>query len=264
MDDNDDVSGFDFNDCIFLTEGQVCSKMPIRKDCYYILHNVPKIEGIGKSVNIQYLTFETKAYPEIAKGIHLVGDDGLCFPWGSPFLPHEFNEDDVVRERTDDIYYLGTVDNRETIGGNYEKIWMFAHSAMNDGHKTYVGGGYTGDKGSGILNYISGWISESDQYSLLRTAYMQPALQGERQLKNGMIPCRLFKSISCGLDGITNNFFAASFFDNHVIYDDDMFSLYVSADLRKCEIERRVWLMHEVKTYHTYLQRVENILKVLL
>ena len=36
FDDNDDVSNFDFSDSLFLTEGQVDRKIPVREDCQYI------------------------------------------------------------------------------------------------------------------------------------------------------------------------------------------------------------------------------------
>lgn len=263
LDNDDDVSGVDFSDGIFLTEGQVCQKMPVRKDCKYILHNCPQL-GIekGKFVNIQYLTYDSMKYEQVSPGIHKI-DDCICFPWGSPFLPNEFDLSDVDRKRNKKIYYLGTVDNPDVEGGNYNPILEFAESALDGGYKTYVGGGYTGLQPD-ILNYIRGWISEEEQYYYLRGGYMQPALQGKRQLVNGMIPCRLFKSISCGLDGITNNFMANAFFNDALVYEDSCSELFYSAHKRQDEIARKKWLMIQVQKYHTYVNRVKAILEVLL
>ena len=39
FDDNDDIRNFDFSESLFVTEGQVDEKIPIREDCYYVLHN---------------------------------------------------------------------------------------------------------------------------------------------------------------------------------------------------------------------------------
>ena len=38
LDDSDDISGINFEGTLFLTEGQVDSKIPIRDDCFYLLH----------------------------------------------------------------------------------------------------------------------------------------------------------------------------------------------------------------------------------
>lgn len=40
FDDTDDVSNFDFSNTLFITEGQVDKNIPMRNDCYYMLHNV--------------------------------------------------------------------------------------------------------------------------------------------------------------------------------------------------------------------------------
>src|SRR5690349_5990415 len=39
FDDADDVSDFNFSNTLFLTEGQVDKKIPLRADCIYLLHN---------------------------------------------------------------------------------------------------------------------------------------------------------------------------------------------------------------------------------
>ena len=40
FDHNDDVSGFDFSNCIFFTEDQVKKGIPLRNDCKYIAHHI--------------------------------------------------------------------------------------------------------------------------------------------------------------------------------------------------------------------------------
>src|ERR1019366_2022421 len=39
FDDNNIPSDFDFSNSLFLTEGQVDKRIPLRDDCYYVLHN---------------------------------------------------------------------------------------------------------------------------------------------------------------------------------------------------------------------------------
>lgn len=262
LDDNDDISSIDLSDSLFLTEGQVCAKMPRRKDSVYFLHNCEKMDGLGKYINIQYYHKDCMNYEHVAHGIAVI-DDCILFPWGSPLLPEEFDESDLTRERGNDIYYLGTVNNQKENGGNYSKIMDFAEEAFNDGHKTFIGGGYTGNIKNKYLNNISGWIKEEDHISYYKNAYMTPALQGDNQLINGMIPCRLFKAISYGNDGITNNDFARDFFYGNVLYKSDARELYHFSESRTREISRKKWLFNFVKENHTYLNNINAMLQMI-
>jgi hypothetical protein len=261
VDDNDDISGFNLSDSIFLTEGQVCSKMPLRKDCTYILHNCSKLEGIGNHINIQYYQKDCLKMDHVAHGI-AVQDDCLFFPWGSPLLPHEFNINDVTKLRNSLVYYLGTVNNPEE-NGNYQPLLDCERACRENGHPVYAGGGYTPYMRKDTLNYIPGWISNEDEAMYLRNGYMAPAIQGPNQLGNQMIPCRLFKSISYGLDGLTINPLAYEFFDRNVIYNPDAYQLFYDAENRKEEVERKRWLMNFVKDHHTYLNSINAIMEMI-
>ena len=203
----------------------------------------------------------TYKFDEITHGITY---DGGClfFPWGSPLLPKEFDNQDLRRTRNSDIYYLGTV-NGKGDNGNYDIISRFAEVAHQDGHTTYVGGGYTGKNSNPYLNYLSGWISEEQQAEYLKSCYMSPALQGENQLINGMIPCRLFKSISYGGDGISNNSFAFEIFNGFIIFNKNPEDLYYAARANFNNVNRRKLLFEFVKRNHTYVNNVNAILSVL-
>ena len=39
LDENDNISNIDFSNTLFLTEGSTDTNIPIRNDCYYVLHN---------------------------------------------------------------------------------------------------------------------------------------------------------------------------------------------------------------------------------
>jgi len=259
LDDNDDVSGVDFSDCIFLTCGGACEKMPRRKDCKYILHNCPPMEGVGKFINIQYLTKDSAIFEQISHGITFEGDC-VYFPWGSPLLPHEFKEETVTNPRGNDVYFIGTIDIH-----TFPVINEFARACVDDGHIFYGGGGYTGKQLDSHITWLDGWITEEDQIQYLKEAYMVPAIQNDRQLQNGMIPCRLFKAISYGNDGITNNKFAYEFFDKNIVFgpSDRLYDLFLYAKYLSDDAERRKELMNFVKENHTYLNNIKAILSVL-
>jgi len=261
FDHNDDVSTFNFSNCIFLTAGEADIKIPLRKNCKYITHNCKTYDGIGKRLNIQYTTYESYQFEVVAPGI-TYKDECLYFPWGSPLLPHEFDEKDLTNENRDGVYFLGTV-NGPKDGGNYDNVAKFASECTKNGHKFIAGGGYTGETDNKDIHYINGWISKQEHDKFLKEAYMAPAIQGDNQLGNGMIPCRIFKAISHGGDGITNNALVYDFFDREVVYNPDCSQLYYDAESRNNEIERKRYLWNEVKTKHTFIERCKVILKLL-
>jgi hypothetical protein len=262
MDNEDDVSNFDFTDCLFLTEGQCIEKIPKRKDCKYILHNCPPMEGIGDWVNIQYLTYDSWQFSEVSHGITF-RDGCLYFPWGSPSLPEEFDLNDVDKPRSNIVYYLGSLYGKDVPNGNYKNVAAFANASYDDNHPFHAGGSYTGVEKNRHITYLPGWITEEDQTRYLKDAYMSPAIQGASQLVNGMIPCRIFKAISFGNDGITNNPMAYEFFKKSVVWDSDCYNLYFEAKNREDEIARKKWLMNFVKENHTYLNNIKAILQCL-
>lgn len=259
FDDKDDVSGFDFSGAIILSEALACVGMPIRKDCSYILHNCGNIDGIGNRVNIQYLTYESMKYEKIEHGITTI-DNCVFFPWGSPLLPHEFNFNDVGNWRSG-AYFIGYL-NGPNDNGNYENVSKFAQAAHDDGCGMFVGGSYTGKTQNPNLTYLDGWVSKEDEANYLRHSYVAPAIQGENQLSNGMIPCRIFKAISYGNEGVTNNPMAYEFFDGNVIYNNDPYELYYDHKKNR-NFSRISDVMKFVAEKHTYINNIQAILKLL-
>jgi hypothetical protein len=220
------------------------------------------MDGIVRRINIQYLTREWSDSEEIAPGIKLEGDCVL-FPWGANMLTNEFNEELLTSKRDKNIYFLGTM-SKTGGNGTYDRISMFADVASHNGYKMIVGGGYTGNIEDGNISYLDGWISEEDQAKYLSSGVMSPAIQSDFQLKNGMIPCRLFKSISYGMIGITNNDFAHSYFQEQTIYSTDMEELFYLAEKELNNLEKKKFLFNFVRENHTYINNINAILKVLL
>ena len=44
LDNKSDISGINFTNSLFLTEGQVDQSIPLRNDCFYLLHIVYTLE----------------------------------------------------------------------------------------------------------------------------------------------------------------------------------------------------------------------------
>jgi spore maturation protein CgeB len=101
---------------------------------------------------------------------------------------------------------------------------------------------------------------------LIRESIIAPAIQSRWQCDNGYIPCRIFKNISYGKMGITNNETVYDLFDKQIIYDPDINEALKkglqfersSPDTRKDAI---LQLMKTVRDNHTYLNRISTILQ---
>src|SRR5580700_7720749 len=69
FDDTDAVSDFDWTDTLFITEGQVDKKIPLRMDCHYMLHNCidPKYRTLPRKnyFNFQVFTDSIFSVPNL-------------------------------------------------------------------------------------------------------------------------------------------------------------------------------------------------------
>lgn len=94
VDDEDDVSGVDFSGALFVTEGQVDTRIPIRRDCKYVLHNCDGRRY--ESVRSNCLTIQVYCAKQMqSRSFDRVGPasyyaDGVLYqPWATDLLPHE-------------------------------------------------------------------------------------------------------------------------------------------------------------------------------
>lgn len=245
-----DISGFDFSNSLFLTEGQVDSGIPIRSDCKYILHNceMSKYESIKENcLQIQVYTKDVLKYNfEKVGNFEYYKDKLLYLYWATDLLPNEINFS--PKERDSSIYWIGTIGAGQF--GNINEINAFTKSCILDG-KTFI-------HKSGVD------FSQGQEY--ISKSYIAPAINGTWQVEKGYIPCRIFKNISYGQFGVTNNESVQELFHNLLVYDQDCSELYTKAKenlLTEDHDKRLSNLMNIVKADHTYINRIETILKFL-
>lgn len=104
-------------------------------------------------------------------------------------------------------------------------------------------------------------MSIEQNEELTRTSFTSPALQDNIQVKKRYIPCRIFKNISYGKMGITNNPAVNELFDNRLIYDSNLNNLFqkmIEFEMNP-DNEKRKELMEYVRDNHTYLNRINTI-----
>lgn len=113
-------------------------------------------------------------------------------------------------------------------------------------------------------------ISNDEQLRRIREALLAPALQGSDQLRSpetggSYVPCRIFKNISYGAFGLSNNPTVGELLGDHVVCDPDIGAM-IDAGVRRADADpSRVGLreaMEHVAARHTYLDRLAMLLEL--
>ena len=272
LDNNDDISGIDFNNCIFLTEGQVERNIPLNKTCTYIGHNInaDKYKDY-KSINIQiyhnYINKNEKiieeTHPTFQTYKSLSKIDEFCFfdgetiyqPWATDLLPDEINIDDANNEINNrECVWVGTYGDRTSKYQNSISLDMFFTQCIENNISIKA------------INPWNNVISVDKNKELVNKAFLAPAIQGPWQIDIGYSPCRIFKNISYGHVGITNNIHTNNMFEENLVYSNDintLFELCLQFKTNHDSIKKIKNLMKIVKDKHTYINRLNNILKLL-
>ena len=101
---------------------------------------------------------------------------------------------------------------------------------------------------------------------LIQNSIIAPAIQTDWQVEHKYIPCRIFKNISYGKMGVTNNPTVNKLFNNKLICNKNIEELLSSSILfEKKNIKDKIniikELMIEVRDKHTYINRCKFILE---
>jgi hypothetical protein len=254
------LTSFDCKNTLFIAEGHAFN-MPIRDDCFYILHNVldhqyQSIYDAGRAIKLQVYTHDC-----LERNVEKIDEcmykdysaKTIYLPWATDLLPHEI---DAIKSkikdvtRTKEIYYVGTIMGYSQ--GLFETVSVISPfqtaCAEND------------------ISFIVKKNQDLDvTIDLIQKSYMAPALQGPWQVSQGYIPCRIFKNISYGQFGITNSETVYKLFKKKIIYNPDPQQLFYKAQekLHTISLSELYDIMDFVRDNHTYINRIEMILDFL-
>jgi hypothetical protein len=256
FDNLDNTDDFNFDNCLFITEGQVDANIPINNNSIYILHNCngEKYKDIKKKFNLQVITksdLERYKFDKIDRCSYYHGDL-LMMCWATDLLPEDINKN-IVKVKNNSIE---TKDVLNFVGmplypWDEVKLWC------DNNNITY--------NSFGGFNKTN--VSSERNMELIQESVLAPAIQEPWQVEHGYIPCRIFKNISYGKIGITNNKFVNEFvFDGKLLYDEDIHKLMDKAIEFKSSPEYKdtlIKLMELVRDNHTYINRVNSIIKFL-
>lgn len=256
LDNNDDISSIELENTLFITEGQVDQNMPLRNNCYYVLHNCDPnkyqiLLDSDHAIHLQVYAhkFRHNNIAEVEPFIlYDIKAKTLYMPWATDLLPHEIeaNKEKILNlPRKHEAVYIGTMWNGTY--GNDERLLPFIKACHDDK----------------VPFKATSGVNMDDNILLTQQALLAPAIQGKWQCEVGYIPCRIFKNISYGALGITNSETVYKLFQGKIVYNEDTYQLFFDA-INRLKIwtqEEQYELMDFVKEKHTYLNRISHILR---
>ena len=251
----DEIKSIDLVGALFITEGQVDQEIPKRHDCYYILHNCNpdsyrELFKNNRCILLQVYTDDCLPYvtEKIDNYIYSISQEKMIFmPWATDLLPYEI---DAIKESHMAAYKGSIINWVGTIGGG-----RFGNNVEIDGFKKAC------EENAIVFNQRAN-VSTQEGIALIKESYMAPAIQGPYQCEKGYIPCRIFKNISYGQWGITNNKVVYDLFEGKVVYNPDTYQLFYDAKeyIDNASITELYELMDCVRDKHTYINRIETLL----
>lgn len=281
LDPTDDISGKDFSNAFIITDHSCVgtgdywpweverkSVLPILEDSFYCVHglhdNSVKELFENHKWNLCWNVLTMRAMrkgldmpvgPDLKDEIYLDEDVPFSlsqkymeFRWATNLLPHEIEANkpaEMLSLKNKIINWVGTVWHV-----NEKELNQFKMACENDGVEfNHIGAGQVGV------------VSDEDNVKLIRESYMAPAISGSHHLTEGYAPCRIFKNISYGQVGVTNNPKVNELFGGKLIFNPDPYYLYYQAkeELKTMPVEKLHELMDIVAKRHTYLNRLANL-----
>ena len=249
LDEKDDLTNISLENSLIITEGQADNNIPICEKAFYVLHNcngskyssIPKKNKINLQVYTKDCTEKYNAKPlPTEHGFYL--DDCIIIYWGTDLLPYEINSN---------ILKLSTFEIKKEINfvGMPTAPWdNVKNYCIKNGIKYNNYGGFNKDTN----------VSCKDNMILIQNSILAPSFQESWQVQNHYVPCRIFKNISYGKMGITNNEYVNKIFNNKLIYEKDI-DTALDKGINFNNKEELINLMKEVRDKHTFINRINAI-----
>jgi hypothetical protein len=242
--------------CLFITEGQVDKKIPLIPESYYVLHNcdIKKYSEAGIPDNhiliLQVFTNSCIPHSVPLNDSEFIRFDGkvLYMPWGSDLHPHEIDNNIAKLENISKSYKPVC----HFVGMILDNPWKLCQEECKK-HKISF---------SSVGGFSKNNVSLEENMKRVQEAIIAPAFQEPWQVEHGYIPCRIFKNISYGKMGITNNETVQKIFGGKLIYDKNVKTATNKSIeyIKKGEdLELLKSLMIEVRDKHTYINRIKDI-----
>src|SRR6266568_497835 len=227
LEHDENISGIDFSNTLFLSMNCVIQGMPRRRDCFYIVHNVQGDPSQSYFDGLTLLNYgihitTTRYSPNVVE----IGPESffdrtsvatLNLRWGTDLFPHEIEANKPKKAFNDAsrvCTFIGSIDDMKQ-----PYLQGFSRAVQENGYDWQTYGGHGGGRQVSIEEHIR----------IVKDSYMSPAMQGRDQVEQGYISCRLFKNISYGQMGLTCAPYANELFHGKLICNPDAHQLFYDA-----------------------------------
>lgn len=283
FDDNNFPDNFDFNNCLFISEGFADHKIPINKTSCYLIMYCPspvKYQEAGRYIDIRMAAKDFKDHiqeysldkeksikvgagmyfePKTNNKVKIINDyvdyeiddfDKLYISWATNKLPNEFNFDDIYIQRESIVNFCGSI-SPHGVCENYSSFIPFISEC---------------EKNNIRFVHNCPWsnpISNEEVIRRTQQSIISVDLRGPAHIKWGIITCRIFKNISHGHLGLTNSKSIFEELDGNCLYSSDPSELFYIGMNNKNNFNFIANSMKYVKENHTYINRISSIISIL-
>lgn len=283
--DGEYPDNFDWNDCVFWTEGFADKNIPLNKTSTYFVHVCPDPAkyinaGVGKFIDVRYnhLWHKDQTYNYVLdktkvekignccyferkknRRVQVLNDyqqywiedyDKFYVTWATNYLPEEFDFEDIHYPRENKIYFSGNLSN-SGICENYSTFKPFLNECQKNNIEFIVNNPWTNP------------LSEEEVVTRTKKSILGVDIRGPQHIRNGYVPCRIFKSISWGHLGTTNSPEVYSELEGNCILQQDTGQLFYDAMSKRNDYMFIKNCMEYVQENHTYINRIKSILSLL-
>jgi len=290
--DDEWPADFDFNHCLFISEGYADKNIPIVETSTYFIHIavLPEkyIGKVKRFIEIRYLVDFIKDcnynyvldkdrctkisdctyYEKLSDNGGLAKHHAAPIPmnyeciytcWATDLLPEEIKEENAHQVRDNMIYWFGSSNPWNT-----EEIALFFEECRKNGIDYIVNDPWRNPLPFDVVQHFTmKSFMAPDFRSSGDPRKIAAGETGTCHKQNGYIACRLLKSISYGHLGITNSRHSYELLEGSVIYNADERQLFYDAfeNIKNYDLIKKQ--MRIVREKHTYLNRAADLLRVL-
>lgn len=276
---------FDWNECIFWTEGFADKNIPVNKTSTYFVHVCPNPAkylgaGVKRFIDVRYnhLWHKDHVYDYSLNKSKLTRVGSCCYlqekknrrtqvlndyhqywiddydkffiTWATNYLPEEFDFGDIHYPRENKIYFSGNLSSRGRCE-NYSTFKPFIEECEKNQIKFIHNDPFANP------------LSEDEVIHRTKKSILGVDIRGPEHIKNGYVPCRVFKSISWGHLGTTNSLEVYNELDGNCLYCSDTAQMFYEAMSKKDDYKFIKNAMKYVKENHTYVNRIKSIMSIL-
>jgi hypothetical protein len=258
---DDKSENVDLSDSIVITSNGVIQNLPFVDSSTYFIHNLTDDFEKPERDNVHNFFVYHTGYSKPMSKLEKIDDYSWYDPqtrtpvimWATDLLPEEIKEPVLYNESLTSNNFVGTIQGNNLI--------TFAKIGAKRGKDFNNYGGYTGFPD----NDGNEFYSNENNIRAIQDSYLSFDIREDFHLKNGYIPCRVFKNISYGKWTGTNATNAENFFGDKITVGSELETLYdnLEADSRNATYEKVQDAMNFVRDNHTYINRINSLFSIL-